>query len=79
MSGCKACTLDAIDCAAMHSDERLSSLAHFTLRDLFAACTMMGMFARDDYDPGLATPQQRARLAYIQDDALLAEREVIIG
>ena len=38
-----------------------------TLRDYFAA--------RDSHDAGLATPQQRAKLAYIDADAMLKARE----
>ncbi len=45
-----------------------------TLRDYFAAQAMVGMQARDTYDDGQATPAQRARLAYIEADAMLAAR-----
>lgn len=47
----------------------------FTLRDVFAAFAMSGMMARDGYDEGQATPKQRAKLAYIEADALLKERK----
>ena len=46
-----------------------------TLRDYFAAQVLQGMHARDRYDPELATPQQRALLAYIDADAMLKARE----
>lgn len=45
-----------------------------TLRDCFAALAMMGMQARNAYDPGQVTPEQRSHLAYIEADAMLAER-----
>ena len=45
-----------------------------TLRDYFAAKAMQGMAARDTFDAGQATPEKRARLAYIEADALLSER-----
>ena len=46
-----------------------------TLRDYFAAKVMQGFAARDSHDAGLATPQQRAKLAYIDADAMLKARE----
>lgn len=59
------------------------SLAHnghishgMTLRDYFAAKAMQGMHARDTFDAGQATPEQRARLAYIDADAMLKAREL---
>ena len=45
-----------------------------TLRDYFAAKVMQGFAARDSHDAGLATPQQRAKLAYIDADAMLKAR-----
>lgn len=45
-----------------------------SLRDYFAAQVMAGMAARDSFDPGQATPQQRAALAYIEADAMLEAR-----
>jgi hypothetical protein len=45
-----------------------------SLRDYFAAAALFGMNARDGFDPGQATPEQRASLAYIEADAMLAER-----
>jgi len=47
-----------------------------SLRDWFAGQVLTGMHARDEYDEGLATPQQRARLAYIDADAMLEARKV---
>ena len=48
---------------------------NWTLRDLFAAAALAGMHARDYYDEGQQTPEQRTRLAYIDADAALAARE----
>lgn len=45
-----------------------------TLRDYFAAKAMQGFAARDVFDNGLATPYQRANLAYIEADAMLKAR-----
>lgn len=45
-----------------------------TLRDYFAAKAMQGFAAKDVFDPGLATPEQRAKLAYIEADAMLKAR-----
>lgn len=45
-----------------------------TLRDYFAGQALMGMHGRDSFDPGQQTPAQRAHLAYIDADAMLAER-----
>lgn len=46
-----------------------------TLRDYFAAQALSGMHARDSYDEGLATPEKRAALAYVEADAMLKARE----
>jgi hypothetical protein len=46
-----------------------------SLRDYFAAAALTGMHARDAHDPGLATPQQRAQLAYIDANAMLEARK----
>lgn len=45
-----------------------------TMRDHFAGLVMQGFAARDTHDAGLATPEQRAKLAYIDADAMLKER-----
>lgn len=45
-----------------------------SLRDYFAAQAIAGMHARDTYDVGQATPEQRAALAYIDADAMLKVR-----
>lgn len=45
-----------------------------TLRDYFAAKAMQGMNARDGFDAGQASPEQRAKLAYIEADAMLKAR-----
>ena len=47
-----------------------------TLRDYFAAKVLQGMAARDVFDAGQASPEQRARLAYIDADAMLKAREL---
>lgn len=49
-----------------------------SLRDYFAAHAMAGMQARDAYDAGQATPEQRAHLAYVEADAMIAERSTPI-
>jgi len=46
-----------------------------SLRDYFAAKALAGMHARDGYDEGQRTPDQRARLAYIDADAMLRARD----
>jgi hypothetical protein len=46
-----------------------------TLRDYFAAKALQGMNARDSHDSGQARPEQRAKLAYIEADAMLKARE----
>ena len=46
-----------------------------TMRDWFAGQALAGMHARDSFDRGLASPEQRARVAYIDADAMLAERK----
>ena len=46
-----------------------------SLLDWFAGQALSGMHARDTYDDGQATPQQRAKLAYIDAAAMIAERE----
>ena len=46
-----------------------------TLRDYFAAKAMQGMNSRDGFDARQARPEQRAKLAYIEADAMLKARE----
>lgn len=46
-----------------------------SLRDHFAGQALMGMHARDMFDGGLTTPTQRATVAYIDADAMIAARE----
>jgi hypothetical protein len=46
-----------------------------SLRDYFAGQVIEGMHARDSYDKGQASPEQRARLAYIDADAMLKARK----
>lgn len=46
-----------------------------TLRDWFAGEALMGMHARDTFDVGQDTPEKRAKLAYLDADAMLNERK----
>ena len=48
--------------------------AHVELRDRFAIAVLQGMHARDSYDEGLSTPEKRARLAWIDADAMMKAR-----
>ena len=48
-----------------------------TLRDYFAAKAMQGFAARDVFDSGLATPEQRVKLAYIEADAMLKAKNAV--
>lgn len=61
------------------ADARIKEAAELRLqidlRDYFAANVLQGFAARDVFDPGIATPEQRAKLAYIDADAMLKERE----
>jgi hypothetical protein len=45
------------------------------LRDRFAAAALTGMHSRDSYDEGLSSPEKRARLAYIDANAMMKERD----
>ena len=45
-----------------------------SLRDWFAGQVIAAMASRDTYDPGQDTPEKRARLAYIEADAMLKSR-----
>lgn len=45
------------------------------LRDHFAGQALAGMHARDTYDAGQDSPEKRARLAYLDADAMLAARQ----
>lgn len=59
---------------SLHPQEQQVHRWGMTLRDYFAAKAMQGFAARDVFDPGLATPEQRAKLAYIDADAMLKAR-----
>ena len=48
---------------------------NMTLRDHFAGLAMQGMMARDTFDPMQARPEQRAKLAYIEADAMMKARQ----
>jgi hypothetical protein len=56
-------------------DENGKSFSGLTLRQYYAGLAMQGMSGRDTYDAGQATPEQRAKLAVIEADALLAALE----
>ena len=58
------------DAVAMEAKE-----ARAELRDRFAAAALTGMHAKNNYHAGISTPQERARLAYIDADAMMEERE----
>jgi len=45
-----------------------------TMRDFFAALVVAGMNSRDVFDAGQARPEQRAKLAYIEADAMIEAR-----
>jgi hypothetical protein len=51
-----------------------TDLNNMTMRDLFAAFAMAGMNSRDVFDAGQARPEQRAKLAYIEADAMIEAR-----
>lgn len=51
------------------------ALPGMSLRDWFAGQALAGMHARDSYDKGLATPEQRATVAFIDADTMIAERK----
>jgi hypothetical protein len=53
---------------------RARAIEGMSLRDYFAAKAMQGMMARDSFDPGQSTPEQRCALAYIEADAMLKAR-----
>ncbi len=55
----------------------VDAVARIALRDQFAGMAMQGMMTRDSFDAGQATPAQRASLAYIEADAMLAARQSI--
>lgn len=48
---------------------------NMSIRDWFAGQVLAGMHARDAYDPGQKTPELRAHQAYVDADAMIAERE----
>ena len=60
---------------SVYIEDQETNSRGMTLRDYFAAKVMQGFAARDLHDAGLATPQQRAELAYIDADAMLKARE----
>ena len=73
--------MNASDYAFPFSHEPVPTMAGgldlrgMTLRDYFAAKVLQGMHARDSYDRGQASPEQRASLSYIDADAMLKARE----
>lgn len=59
----------------MHMTDGAPNVRNMDLLDYFAGKALAGMHARDAFDPGQSTPEQRAKLAYIDARAMLAERE----
>ena len=51
-----------------------TDLNNMTMRDLFAAFAMAGMNSKDAFNAGQARPEQRAKLAYIEADAMIEAR-----
>jgi hypothetical protein len=51
-----------------------TDLNNMTMRDFFAALVVAGMNSRDVFDAGQARPEQRAKLAYIEADAMIEQR-----
>lgn len=60
---------------AFPTDRNSPEYRGMTLRDYFAGQALAGMAARDSFDEGQATPLQRAKLAYIEADAMLVQRQ----
>jgi len=54
----------------------MNQWAGMSLRDWFAGQSLAGMQARDSFDDGLATPAQRANVAYLDADAMIARRQI---
>lgn len=46
-----------------------------TVRDWFAGQALAGMHARDSFDIGQVTPEQRAKLAYRDANAMMKARK----
>lgn len=44
-----------------------------TMRQWYKGQALLGMMSRDTFDEGQATPEQRAKLAGIEADAMIAE------
>lgn len=51
-----------------------TDLNTMTMRDLFAAFALAGMNSQSVFNSGLARPEQRAKLAYIEADAMIEAR-----
>ena len=51
-----------------------TDLNNMTMRDLFAAFAMAGMNSKGVFNAGQARPEQRAKLAYIEADAMIEAR-----
>ncbi len=69
-------------CTGHTADDEVPMYKHpsgMSLRDWFAGMALQGMHARDTYDHGQATPEQRASLAYIDADAMIKKRGVNHG
>ena len=52
-----------------------TDLNNMTMRDFFAALVVAGINSRDVFNAGQAKPEQRAKLAYIEADAMIIARE----
>lgn len=51
-----------------------TDLNNMTMRDLFAAFALAGMNSTSVFNAGQARPEQRAKLAYIEADAMIEAR-----
>jgi hypothetical protein len=63
-------------CGSIQSEDYDTGAPGMSKREYFAAMAMQGMMGRDVYDAGQATPAQRASLACIEADALIAALNV---
>lgn len=61
--------------ANTRANQEAKEAEQLTLRDRFAIAVLMGIQAQQSFDPGLATPQQRAIRAYLEADAALEARK----
>ena len=66
---------EEIDTACCEGEPTRHTVSGMSLRAWFAGQIMAALNGRDTFDKGGATPQQRARLAVIDADALITELE----